>query len=314
MLFSTASAAYPLAIYFIVTGASRGLGRSITEVVLKNGDIAVAAVRDPSSLSALSSEYPSTQLLVVSLDVSRAEDVKAAFATTLKAFDRIDVVFNNAAIFHLGEAEATPDDEARKLFEINFWGAANVSLEAVKTFREVNKPQGGRLINISSATGFAPIPGGAYYVASKFGLEGFTDVLRQELDPSWNIKVCIHTITLESYLTLLLKITIVEPGGYATGWQAGVKEFASPPAYEGAHMPAVIARGMLKATSAGDPYKAAQVLYFKLAREDNPPTKLPLGLDSQYLVGNKLTELGKEIESYKSWSVGLTTADPPLEL
>lgn len=190
----------------IVTGASRGIGRSMTELVLKNGDIAVATLRNPSSLSDLSSKYSSSQLLIIPLDVTHTPQIKAAFEAAIKAFQRIDIVFNNAAAFQSGEAEAVPEDAARKLFDVNFWGAANVTLEAVGVFRDVNKPQGGRLMNISSATGFSPVPGVAYYAASKFGqyfhssaspdiihsllgIEGFTDAVRMELDPAWSIKV-----------------------------------------------------------------------------------------------------------------------------
>lgn len=156
-----------------VTGASRGIGRDMTELVLENGDIAVATLRDPRSLSELSSKYPSSHLLVIPLDVTRTPEIKAAFAAAVKAFGKVDIVFNNAGSFQSGEAEAIPEEEARKVFDVNFWGAANVSLEAIKVFREVNKPQGGRLITLSSATGFAPLPGVSFYVASKFGRPAF---------------------------------------------------------------------------------------------------------------------------------------------
>lgn len=141
----------------------------MTELVLQNGDIAVATLRNPSSIIELSSKYPAIQLLVVPVDVTRKDQIKAAFDAAIKAFGKVDVVFNNAGAFQSGEAEAIPEEEARKVFDVNFWGAANVSLEAVRVFREVNKPQGGRLITISSATGFHPVPGVPYYVGSKFG-------------------------------------------------------------------------------------------------------------------------------------------------
>lgn len=181
----------------------------MTELVLKQGDIAVATLRNPAALTDLQSIYPSSKLLVIPLDVTRTPDIKTAFDTAVAAFGKIDVVFNNAAVVQSGEAEGIPEAEARRIFDVNFWGAANVSIEAIRVFREVNKPQGGRLLNISSTTGFAPMPGTLYYVASKFGMccgspqinaynllktvagiEGFTEAIRMELDPAWNIKVC----------------------------------------------------------------------------------------------------------------------------
>lgn len=152
-----------------VTGASRGLGRSVTETVLQNGDIVVATARSTSVFSDLTSKYPESQLLVLSLDVSNVDAIKAAFKAATDKFGRIDVVYNNAGAFTVGEAEAIPEADARKLFDVNFWAASNVALEAVRVLREVNKPQGGRIITIGSATGFAPLPGSNYYAASKFG-------------------------------------------------------------------------------------------------------------------------------------------------
>ncbi|KAJ6600387.1 hypothetical protein DFH09DRAFT_1355680 [Mycena vulgaris] len=283
---------------WFITGASRGLGRSMTELVLKQGDIAVATLRNPAALSDLQSKYPSTQLLLIPLDVTHTPDIKAAFDTAVKAFGKVDVVFNNAGANQIGEAEGIPEAEARKIFDINFWGAMNVSLEAIRVFREVNEPQGGRLLNISSTTAFAPMPGAAYYVASKSSIEAFTEAVRMELDPAWNIKM-----------------TVVEPGGYATGWEKGMQVFPHHRAYNFPHMPTVMAREMFKDFKGfdGDPEKAVRLLYFKLAKAENPPKLLPLGKDSQFMVAAKLKGLQEEIEQYRSWSDGLKREDPPLE-
>ncbi|KAF9246602.1 hypothetical protein BU15DRAFT_70679 [Melanogaster broomeanus] len=86
----------------------------------------------------------------------------------------------------MGEVEAVPEEAARSVFEVNFLGAANVTKEAVRFFRDVNTPPGGRLLQVSSAGGNS----------SKFALEGLSECLSTELDPAWNIKV-----------------TIIEPGG-----------------------------------------------------------------------------------------------------
>ena len=89
---------------------------------------------------------------------------------TKEVFGRIDVVFNNARVGLVGEVEGTPEDVARKLFEVTFWGADRISREAVRFFREVNKPEvGGRLLNNSSMVGINAFPGMGYYSASKHG-------------------------------------------------------------------------------------------------------------------------------------------------
>ncbi len=138
----------------------------MTECVLKKGDIAVATLRKPEVLASLKKKYPPTQLLVLRLDVSKPDEITAAFAATRSTFGRIDVVFNNAGYPILSEVETEQASEARAMFDVNFWGAVNVSTEAVKFFREVNKPQGGRLLTVSAIVGMAGHPCMGSYGAS----------------------------------------------------------------------------------------------------------------------------------------------------
>lgn len=142
----------------------------MTKTVLENGDIAVATLRKPSVLDDLKAKYPPEKLHIVKLDVTNKEDITAAFKYAEEKLGRIDVVFNNAGQCMIAEVEGTPDDVAKKMFDVNFWGAMNVSKEAVRFFREVNKPQGGRLWNISSIAGIFPFASMGYYSASKHGI------------------------------------------------------------------------------------------------------------------------------------------------
>lgn len=142
----------------------------MAELVLKKGDIAIATARNPSVLDDLKTTYSSAQLLTLKLDVSKPDEITSTFAQAKAAFGRIDVVFSNAGFGVLGEVEATPDGEARTMFETNFWGAANVGREAVRFFREENATRGGHLINVSSQAGIHAWPGLGYYSASKHGM------------------------------------------------------------------------------------------------------------------------------------------------
>ncbi len=158
----------------VVTGASSGFGRCMAEFALKNGDNVVATLRNPADLDGLKSHHPDTQLLVLTLDVTKPQEIIDAFAKTREVFGRLDVVFNSAGYGLLSEVEGTPDDVARVLFETNFWGAANVSREAVKFFREVNPSgTGGRLLTVSSFVGLQPLTCCGYYSASKHGKPPF---------------------------------------------------------------------------------------------------------------------------------------------
>ena len=141
----------------------------MTELVLAKGDIAVATLRKPEMLADLSARYDAKQLLVLKLDVVKAEEIRAAFDAAVKAFGRIDVVFNNAGYAVLGELEATPEQTARALFDVNFFGAANVTKEAVRVFRDVNRPQGGQLLQMSSMAVHLDAAAHAFYAATKCG-------------------------------------------------------------------------------------------------------------------------------------------------
>ena len=146
------------------------MGRKMAELALQRGNRVAATLRKPSDLQDLQKKYPSSQLLVVPLDVTETAQIPRAFAEAKRAFGRIDVVFNNAGRSALAEVEGIPEATARKLFDVNFWGATNVSTEAVRFFREENEPGvGGRLLVVSSVVGLSPVPSLGHYSATKFG-------------------------------------------------------------------------------------------------------------------------------------------------
>ena len=148
-----------------MTGTSAGLGLTVTEHALQQGDNVVATLRKPETLSNLLSKY-SSQLLILPLDVKDPEQIHAAFGNALERFGRVDIVINNAGICIMNEAEGMSDERGRELFEVLFWGAANVTKEAVKIFRERNNPPGGRLLQISSRTTLKVVAGVAHYAAA----------------------------------------------------------------------------------------------------------------------------------------------------
>lgn len=160
----------PTLIYFpIVTGSSSGFGRETVIQALKSGDKVVATLRKPATLDDLTKKYSADRLRVVKLDVTKPADIDAAFVEAKAAFGRIDIVFNNAGYVAVGENEAFPDDVARPLFEVNFWGAVHVSQRAVRFFREENTPQGGLLLQNSAMVGLAGVPVIGFYSATKHG-------------------------------------------------------------------------------------------------------------------------------------------------
>ncbi|KAJ6564644.1 NAD-P-binding protein [Mycena capillaripes] len=276
---------------WLVTGASNGMGLSVTEYLLSEGHNVVAAVRTPTSMSAQKDQYGGL-LLVVKVDVQRQEDVDAAFAQAEATFGRVDVVYNNAGYSAVGEVEAMPMADAKDMFETNFFGATRVSLAAIKFFREVNKPIGGRLIQASSIYGLLPGGASGFYCASKYALEGITESMAAELDPAWNIK-----------------ITLAEMGFFRTNF---VKNHTytvyTHPAYTAPTLLGNVTRAMLANVDPkmikGDPDKLARRLY-ELARVENPPLRVMLGAEGPAMLGPKLAKDEQEREKYAQWAYGL---------
>lgn len=101
-----------------VTGASNGMGLSMTEYLLTKGDIVIASVRRPESMKEYQVKYGTDKLLVVKVDVKNQEDIDTAFKQAEKTFGRIDVVHNNAGYSAVGEVEAMPMSDGKEMFEV----------------------------------------------------------------------------------------------------------------------------------------------------------------------------------------------------
>ncbi|KAF8814846.1 NAD(P)-binding protein [Phlegmacium glaucopus] len=250
---------------WLITGSSSGMGRTMTEIVASNGDIAVATLRKPEAIADLVAKY-GDKVCPVRLDVTKPNEIKEAFNKAVEKFGRIDVVFNNAGYSLLGDVETTPDDYGRNSFETNFWGSLNVAREAIRTFREVNKPIGGRLITTTSIVATVTSAGLGMYGAAKHAIAGALEAMKKELDPEWNIK-----------------FTIVMPGAFNTRGASPESLAQTPPhpAYDFPGSPTVHMRHLIPGVDIpGDTHKAMKVIFDHIATAENPPIRLPLGKDA----------------------------------
>ncbi|KAI0316432.1 NAD(P)-binding protein [Amylostereum chailletii] len=265
---------------WFITGASTGFGRVMAEQALANGDNVVATLRKPAMLSDLTALYPPSRLLTLKLDVTVPQDVIDGFKAAEKAFGRIDVVFNNA-----GFVEGTPEEEIRRIFETNFFGAVSVSKEAVRFFREVNPSgAGGLLLQVSSLVAISPFPVSSFYSST------FSVAFAQELNPKWNIKV-----------------TILCPGPFATNVMNPDKNFFLPihPAYDTPDSTVVSIRQQVAAHNpGGDTAKAVKKIY-ELSGMEKPPGRLFLGKPANEQARAVLKSLNENIDEYEAWSEGL---------
>ncbi|MBS0394575.1 MAG: SDR family oxidoreductase [Proteobacteria bacterium] len=175
----------------LVTGASSGFGRAIATALAGDGDRVYGSLRAPSP-----DRCPFDTL---AMDVTREDTVTAAVATILERHGRIDAVVNNAGMGIAGAIEDTTVEEARAQFETNFFGTHRVCRAVLPHLRAAG---GGTIINISSLAGHVPLPFQGLYSATKFAIEAYSEALRMEVRPFG------------------IRVAMVEPGDYATGFTA----------------------------------------------------------------------------------------------
>jgi short-subunit dehydrogenase len=165
----------------LITGVSSGIGQATAQLLAQRGFIVFGTSRNPSTVSAM----PGVEVLP--LDVRLDESVRTCVDAVVKRDARLDIIVNNAGYILQGAIEETTLDEVKAQFETNFFGVVRM----VKTVLPIMRKQGsGQIINISSGVGLAPFPFLAFYSASKFALEGYTEALRHEVKP-FHIKVSL---------------------------------------------------------------------------------------------------------------------------
>jgi NAD(P)-dependent dehydrogenase (short-subunit alcohol dehydrogenase family) len=259
---------------WLITGASSGFGRELTDAALARGDSVAAAARRLDAIP----EHD--DVLPVSLDVTDAAQCDAAVAATVERFGRVDVLVNNAGRTQVGAVEETTDEELRALFDLHFFGPAAL----VRAVLPVMRGQGsGAIVQMSSVGGQVTAPGFGAYCATKFALEGLTETLRDEVAPFG------------------IRTLIVEPGAFRTGL------FRPDAAYQSAAMDEYAetvgpTREYVRGNhglQAGDPAKAAAAIIAALDA-DEPPLRLVLGADAIGNIEQHRQALAEELDAWRS--------------
>jgi short-subunit dehydrogenase len=164
----------------VITGATSGIGLTTARMAAAQGAKLVLAARAEDALHQLEKELQTfgTEALVVPTDVGDKNDVAALAKAAVARFGRIDTWVNNAGVSIFGRLQEVSDDDSHRLFQTNFWGVVNGSMEAVKHM----KKSGGALINLGSELSDVSVPLQGMYAASKHAVKGYTDSLRMELE------------------------------------------------------------------------------------------------------------------------------------
>lgn len=163
----------------VVTGASSGIGRATAQLAASRGAMVVLAARNAAALETLAEAIVQAggRAVAIPCDVSDPASIDRLAEQTVARCGRIDTWVNNAGVAIASRLEKLPLQDARRLFDVNFWGVVNGSLAALPHLGR----QGGALINLGSFTSDVAGPYMGMYSASKQAIKGYTDALRIEL-------------------------------------------------------------------------------------------------------------------------------------
>ena len=259
---------------WFITGAGRGLGYLLARDALAAGDKVVATSQTVDGLAERLSA-PNDSLLVLPLDVTDARAASAAHDAAIEAFGRIDILVNNAGRAQLGWFETIQDEDVRRQFEINLFGAMSVARAVLPTMR---RQRSGLVVTISSVNGLVSNPGGSVYSASKFALEGWMEGLAEEIAP------------------LGIRSLIVEPGMMRTNFldpstaRQGAEDIAD-------YAEAVTGfRAEANGAQQNDP-EALAALVIAEASSPEPARRLLFGADAHEWASAKCQQLAAEIDA-----------------
>lgn len=177
----------------LITGASSGIGRETAISLQEKGYNVYGVARNKKKLEELEKYHIKTLIC----DVTCEKSMTSCVNTILEKEKKIDILINNAGYGAYGAVEDVPIEDARKQIEVNLFGLARMTQLVLPSMR---KNKFGRIINISSMAGKVHTPFGAWYHASKFAIEGFSDSLRVEVKPFG------------------IDVVVIEPGSIMTPW------------------------------------------------------------------------------------------------
>jgi NAD(P)-dependent dehydrogenase (short-subunit alcohol dehydrogenase family) len=172
----------------IVTGATRGIGFALAEMMLHEGMTVYAVGVDPSRLADAAARLAHPRLHPRRVDVADLSAWEPLLGEVRETHGRIDWVVNNAGLVGGGELADMTDAQLRKLVDVNLWGVIHGSRLAAAVMR---RQRAGRIVNVASMAGVFPVPFSAVYTATKHAVFGFSLALREELAPHG---IAVHVV------------------------------------------------------------------------------------------------------------------------
>jgi NAD(P)-dependent dehydrogenase (short-subunit alcohol dehydrogenase family) len=259
---------------WFITGSSRGFGRVWAEAALKRGDKVAATARQLASINDLKEKY-GANVLTLELDVTNADQVKATVEQAHAHFGRLDIVLNNAGYALVGMIEEVSADDIRAQYETNVLGPVAVIQAALPLLR---KQGGGHILGTSSNVGHVTLPVIGYYCSTKWAFEAIHESLATEVK------------------AFGIKVTIIEPGAYATefGSQDSLKFAPGLDIYHDFKEQFFNSLGEMEK---GDPNATPEAI-FKVVDAENPPLRINLGSNNLPWVRSTYAE---RLASWEEW-------------
>jgi len=264
---------------WFITGASRGFGRVWAEAALKRGDRVAATARKVESIAALNDTY-GDNVLTLELDVTNAAQAKEAVEKAHAHFGKLDIVLNNAGYALVGTIEEAGTDEVKAMYDTNIFGTVTVIQAALPLLRA----QGyGHILGTSSNLGHVTLPVIGFYASSKWAFEAIHESLAQEVK------------------AFGIKVTIIEPGAYATefGSQESLKFAPGMDIYTDYKEHFI--KSMMD-MERGNPEATPNSL-FKAVDAENPPLRLSLGSNNLPWVRGAYAERLAEWEAWEDVAI-----------
>ena len=253
----------------LVTGASSGIGERTALRLHEAGFVVYAVARRVERMQSLADDG----IHVFAMDVTDDDSMTSGVARIIEEQGRIDVLVNNAGYGSYGAVEDVPIEEARRQFEVNVFGLARLTQLVTPHMRAIAREhlaQRPRIVNISSIGGKFYEPLGAWYHATKFAVEGFSDSLRIELAP--------HGID----------VIIIEPGPIRTEWgpisRDNLLEISRDGVYEeqAERVHHVMARADRRVLSSGPDVVAKKIV--AAVQANTPRARYPVGRGARSIV------------------------------
>jgi NADP-dependent 3-hydroxy acid dehydrogenase YdfG len=176
----------------VITGASSGIGEATARALAAEGCRLALLARRADRIQALAGEL-GDGAIAIEADVTDRDSIVAAAARVERELGGADILVNNAGVMLLAPFTSEQQAEHRQMVEVNLLGA----MTATEVFLDQLRDGGGDLVNISSVAGRTARAGNAVYAATKWGINGWSEALRQELQPG-------------------IRVMVIEPGAVAT--------------------------------------------------------------------------------------------------